>query len=123
MNVTALTVGYGALRIAYAAALLVAPARTAGPWLGEAAGEAGGTVAVRGLGARDLVLATGALASAASGRSARPWLAACAVSDAVDLAATLAADGAGLPSKSKPGTIAAAGSFGALGAALAAKST
>jgi hypothetical protein len=117
----ALTIGYAALRIGYAVALLAAPERTARPWLGGAAGEAGGTIAVRGLGGRDLVLSAGALLAAASGRSARPWLAACAASDAVDLAATLAADGAALPSKSKPGTVLAAGTFGAIGAALAAR--
>jgi hypothetical protein len=121
VNVPLLTVGYASLRIAYAVALLTAPARTARPWLGDAAGEAGGTIAVRGLGVRDLALSAGALVTAASGRSARPWLAACAASDAVDLAATLAADGDGLPSKSKPGTALAAGAFGALGTALAVK--
>jgi hypothetical protein len=112
-------IGYAALRIAYAVALLVAPGRTTRPWLGEVAGEAGTTIAIRGLGVRDLVLSAGALASAASGRSARPWLAACAASDAVDLTATLSADGDQLPSRSKPGTVAAAGAFGAVAAALA----
>jgi hypothetical protein len=65
------------------------------------------------------VISSGALASAASGRSARAWLAACAVSDAVDLLATLVADGERLPAKAKPGTAAAAGVFGAAAAALA----
>src|ERR671911_134746 len=70
---------------------------------------------------RYLVLSAGALAAAASGGSARPWLAACAISDAVDLAATLIADGDQLPPKAKPGTVAAAGVFGAAAAALAAR--
>jgi hypothetical protein len=113
-------IGYAALRIGYAVALLAAPERTARPWLGEVSEEAGATIAVRGLGARDLVLLSGALASAAAGRSARAWLAACAASDAVDLAATLVADGDRLPPKSKPGTVLAAGVFGAAAAALAA---
>ena len=113
-------IGYSGLRIAYAVALLVAPERTARPWLGDVSGEAGTTIAVRGLGVRDLAVSAGALASAASGRSARAWLAACAASDAVDLVATLLADGERLPSKSKPGTVAAAGVFGAAAAALAA---
>ena len=116
-----LVIGYAALRIGYAAALLAVPDRTARPWLGEVAAEPGTTIAVRGLGARDLVLSGGALARAASGRSARGWLAACAVSDAVDLAATLVADGDRLPGKSKPGTVVAAGVFGAAAAALAAR--
>ena len=116
-----LVIGYAALRIGYAVALLVAPARTARPWLGEVAEEPGTTIAARGLGARDLVISSGALASAASGRSARSWLAACAASDAVDLLATLAADGDRLPAKAKPATAAAAGVFGAAAAVLAAR--
>jgi hypothetical protein len=114
-----LVIGYAALRIGYAAALLVAPERTARPWLGKVTEEAGTTIAVRGLGARDLALSAGALASAASGRPARAWLAACAASDAADLLATLVADGDRLPPKAKPGTVAAAGIFGAAAAVLA----
>ena len=114
-----LVIGYAALRIVYAVALLIAPERTARPWLGDVAEEAGTTIAARGLGARDLVISSGVLASAASGRSARAWLAACAASDAVDLLATLVADGDRLPAKAKPGTVAAAGVFGAAAAALA----
>jgi hypothetical protein len=120
MNRRRLVIGYAALRVGYAVALLAAPERTARPWLGEVAKEAGTTIAVRGLGVRELVLSSGALANAASGRPARAWLAACAASDAVDLIATLVADGDRLPAKSKPGTVAAAGVFGAAAAALAA---
>ena len=116
-----LVAGYASLRIAYAVGLLAAPGRVARPWLGESAGRAASSVALRGLGARDLVLSAGALAAAASRGSARPWLAACAVSDAVDLAATLIADPDQLPPNAKPGTVAAAGVFGVAAAALAAR--
>jgi hypothetical protein len=115
-----LVIAYGGLRIAYALALLALPARTARPWLGDAVEEPGATIAIRGLGARDLALAAGGIAAVVSERSSRPWLAACAASDAADLAATLIADGERLPRKSKPGTVLAAGAFGAAGAALAA---
>ena len=121
MSLRSLTIGYAVLRIAYAAALLAAPARTVRPWLGDAAAVPGGAIAVRGLGGRDLALSAGVALAAASGHSARRPLAACAASDAVDLAATLAADGGGLPARSKPGTVIAAGSFGVLAAALAAR--
>jgi hypothetical protein len=114
-----LVIGYAALRIAYSVALLAAPGRVARPWLGDSARQAGGTIAVRGLGVRDIALSAGALTAAASGNSPRPWLAACAVSDAVDLTATLIADGDRLPARAKPGTVAAAGVFGAAAAALA----
>jgi hypothetical protein len=114
-----IVIGYAALRIAYAVGLLAAPGRVARPWLGEAAGQPASAIALRGLGVRDLVLSAGAAAAAASGNSPRAWLAACAISDAVDLTATLTADGDRLPSNAKPGTVAAAGAFGAVAAALA----
>lgn len=119
MSLRSVTIAYAALRIAYAAALLAAPARTVRPWLGDAGATPGGEIAVRGLGGRDLVLSAGVALAAASGQSARLPLAACAASDAVDLGATLAADGDGLPDRSKLGTALAAGAFGLLGAALA----
>jgi hypothetical protein len=122
MSLRQIITGYSALRIAYAVALLVAPGRIARPWLGAAPATPGGEVAVRGLGARDLAISAGALAAAASGGQPRWWLAACAASDGVDVAATLAADGDGLPRRAKPGTAVAAGVFGAIGAALAARS-
>lgn len=114
-----LVIGYSGLRIAYALGLLAAPGRTARPWLGADAGRPGGAIALRGLGARDLALAVGALSAVVSGGSARPWLAACAAGDAVDLTATLVADRESLPRRAKPGTAAAAGGFGLAGAALA----
>ncbi len=119
MSLNRLVTGYSALRIAYAVALLAAPGRTARPWLGAAPATPGGEVAVRGLGARDLAISAGALAAANRGGQTRWWLAACAASDAVDVAATLAADGEGLPPRAKLGTAIAAGVFGAVGATLA----
>ena len=115
-----MAVGFAVLRIGYALGLLAAPDRVARPWVGPAAGSPGGAVALRGLGARDLVLSVGVAACALSGRDARPWLAACAVSDAADLSATLLAPRSEMPDKAKPGAVALAGGFGALGAALAA---
>lgn len=120
MNTTRkVAVGVAALRIVYAVGLLAAPGRTAGAWVGADAESPGGAVALRGLGARDLVLSAGVAGFAWSGRDARPWLAACAASDAADLIATLIAPGAALPNKAKPGAVALAGGFGVLGAVLA----
>jgi hypothetical protein len=120
MNRKHLIAGYAALRIGYAIALIAAPGRTARPWVGPDAERPAATIGMRGLGARDLALAAGALAATLSGSPERPWLAACAASDAVDLAATLVVDGDALPPRAKVGTVAAAGGFGAAGAALAA---
>jgi hypothetical protein len=110
-----LVIGYAALRVAYGAALVVAPGRTARPWVGVAAGQPAAAIALRGLGVRDLALAAGAATSGDPG----PWLAACAAGDAVDLTATLTADGESLPPRAKLGTAIAAGAFGVAGIALA----
>jgi hypothetical protein len=113
-----IVIAYAGLRIAYALGLVGAPGRVAGPWLGADASRPAAEVALRGLGMRDLALATGALVAAASDEPARWWLAACAAGDAADLAATLSADGQRLPRRAKPGTIGAAGGFGVAAAAL-----
>jgi hypothetical protein len=115
-----LVIAYSALRIVYALGLLARPARVARPWLGADAGRPAAEVALRGLGMRDLVLATGALTSAAAGMPSRWWLVACAAGDAADLAATLGADGERLPGRAKAGTLAAAGGFGAMAVVAAA---
>ncbi|MBV8955299.1 MAG: hypothetical protein JO153_10630 [Solirubrobacterales bacterium] len=109
---------YCAARIGYAVGLIVAPTRVARPWLGDMS-RASSQIATRGLGVRELALCVGALAASASEAPARWWLAACAASDSVDLASTLLADDRDLPSHAKVGTVLAAGSFGAVAAALA----
>lgn len=112
-------IGFSALRIAYGAGLLAAPARVARSWIGSDAGSAGGSVAIRGLGGRDLALAAGVAHAAWRGDDARPWLVATVVGDLSDLAGTLLAPKHSLPDKAKPGTVALAGGFGAAAAFLA----
>lgn len=109
---------FGASRIAYAAALLVAPGRAGGPWLGPAAASGGGRVAARALAVRDGALGAGLVMAAASGASIRPWAIACAISDAVDLTATVV-DRESLPRRAAPATVAVAGLASAGGVALA----
>ena len=56
--------GIAAGRLGFGVALLAAPERLTGPWLGRRdARRAGTVVAVRGLGARDLALGAGTLAA------------------------------------------------------------
>ena len=112
--------GFAGLRIVYALGLLAAPGRVAKGWIGDSAEHPGGAVALRGLGARDLVLSVGVAGAAWTGADARPWLVACAASDAADLTSTLIAPKASLPAKAKPGAVAAAGGAGAIAATLAA---
>jgi hypothetical protein len=64
------------------------------------------------------VLAAGVLATAGDGRRQRGWIAACAISDLVDLAATLATPDDALPPNARWGTAAVAGGAALVGALL-----
>jgi hypothetical protein len=116
-----LAVAFAAGRVAYAAALIVAPRRAGGPWLGDALERGGGRVAARALVARDALLALGLADAAVRGNSIRPWAAALVASDLTDIAATLA-DRDELPDQAAVGTVAVAGSAALAGAALLASS-
>jgi hypothetical protein len=112
-----LTIGFAATRIAYAAAVVIAPEKAAGPWLGEAVESGGGRAAVRALVARDALLSAGFGIAAACGEPVRPWLAAVVASDVADIASTLA-DRDHLPEHSAPGTVVLAGAAAVIGIAL-----
>jgi hypothetical protein len=107
------------LRVAYGAALIAAPERLALRWLGPAAGEAPTQVALRGLGAREIVVHGAALAAALRGLPVRPFLAASVAGDVADIVATVAGR-RGLPDGSAPATLAVAGGSALLTAGLAA---
>jgi hypothetical protein len=82
---------YGAGRVALGAALLVAPRALGRVWLGRAAAGPAGSVAMRALGVRDLVLGAIALHTLDHPDVAPRWQRTCAAVDAVDLVATAAA--------------------------------
>jgi hypothetical protein len=85
---TAVAVG----RVALGATALAWPAVPARPWVGAAADDVAAQVFGRALGARDLALGLGALAALqgpAEAGSARAWVAAGALSDALDVVASL----------------------------------
>src|ERR671914_293050 len=91
-------------------------------WIGKQARLPGAEVLARAVGARDLALGLGGLqAVARNDGSARPWLAAAAVCDAVDFGATKAA-GNRIPREASNGVLAIAGVF-ALFSAIAAAGT
>lgn len=109
-----------AFRVAYGAALLIAPGKVAGNrWLGPGARQPAATVALRGLGAREVALHGVALAELARGGPVRPYLAASFIGDLADIAATFSSR-EGLPDGSAPATAAVAGGSAALTAAVAA---
>ncbi len=80
-------------RVALGVTALVWPSVPARPWVGAAADDVAARVFGRALGARDLVLGLGALAAlqgpAAQTGSARAWVAAGALSDALDVVASV----------------------------------
>jgi hypothetical protein len=82
-------------RVGLGVAALVSPSVPARPWVGASADELGAQVFGRALGARDLALGLGALNAAremsSGSRSASAWYAAGALSDALDVAVTVAA--------------------------------
>jgi hypothetical protein len=80
-----------AARVALGVTALAFPSAVARPWLGTARDDLAARVLGRALGARDIALGLGALAALRSGGPARHWLAAGALSDALDIASSLAA--------------------------------
>ena len=89
-------------RVALGVAALARPSVPARPWVGTSADELGARVFGRALGARDIALGLGALAALriapagsagaqAAGAQAGAWVAAGALSDALDVAITAAA--------------------------------
>jgi hypothetical protein len=108
-------------RVAYGLALLVAPGKVAGNrWLGSGARQPAATVALRGLGAREVAVHGIALVELARGGPVRPYLAASIVGDLADITAAFASRD-GLPEGSPTATAAVAGGSAALTAAVAAK--
>lgn len=85
----------GAGRIAVGVALVAVPALATRQWLGETdEDDTGRAIAVRGLGARDIVLGVGTLVALRPGadrREAARWIEAGVVADLADAAATIVA--------------------------------
>jgi hypothetical protein len=107
------------LRIAYGAALIAAPARLTRRWLGPAVDRDPTRVALRGLGAREVLLHAGGLAATLRGGAVRPWLAASVAGDVSDIAAT-AGGRRGLPDGAAPATLAVAGASAVVSVAVGA---
>lgn len=96
-TLTCLAVG----RLAIGAALVAKPHSQVGTgWIGEDAKRPTAAVAFRAVGARDMALALGTLATRRSGGPLKPWLLAATLADATDLVATFAA-GRAVPKSSK----------------------
>jgi hypothetical protein len=113
-----LALSHARSRMALGAALVVAP-RLAGPaWIGADANRPAVKVLARALGVRDLALGLGIAVALDRGAPVRGWLEGAALSDGVDLAATLLA-GDAIPQRSRWSIAAIAGGSLILCAALA----
>jgi len=89
-------------------------------WIGRQARLPGAQVLTRAVGARDLALGLGGLqAVVRNDGSARPWMAAASICDAVDFGATWAA-GRGIPRSARTSVLGIAGVFSVLSAIAAA---
>jgi hypothetical protein len=104
-------------RVALGATALAWPSVPARPWVGAAAADGvAGRVFGRALGARDLALGLGALAAFSRPDGAGSWVAAGALSDALDVAASVSCWGE-LPRVSRWLVVLSAGGAAAAGAA------
>jgi hypothetical protein len=106
-------------RFLFGVAFIAEPNLMERAWIGKQARLPGARVLSRAVGARDLALGLGGLqALTRNDGSARPWLAAAAVCDAVDFGATWTA-GRGIPRQARNGVLAVGGVFSLLSAIAA----
>jgi hypothetical protein len=117
MRIVAALISLG--RSAFGVAFIAEPKLLERAWIGKQARLPGAQLLARAVGARDLVLGLGGLGAVRrNDGSARPWLAAAAVCDAVDFGATWTA-GRGIPRQARSGVLAIAGVFSLLSAIAA----
>src|ERR671914_1949725 len=107
MHILAALISFG--RLLFGVAFITRPELMERAWIGKQARLPGAQLLARAVGARDLVLGLGGLqALPRDDGSARPWLAAAAVCDAVDFGATWTA-GRTIPRQARNGVLAIAG--------------
>jgi hypothetical protein len=120
MRILGALISFG--RFIFGVAFIAKPTLMDRAWIGKQARLPGAQLLARAVGARDLVLGLGGLqAVARDDGSARPWLAAAGICDAVDFGATWAA-GRRIPRQARIGVLAIAG-VSALLSAIAAVAT
>src|SRR5918912_4289189 len=111
-----LAVAISFARVLFGVAFIAKPTLMDRAWIGKQARVPGARVLARAVGARDLALGLGGVqAVAQNDGSARPWLGAAAICDAVDFGATWAA-GRRIPRDARNGVLAIAGVFSLLSA-------
>src|SRR5919108_728555 len=117
MRILAALISIG--RFVFGVAFIAEPTLLDRAWIGKQARLPGAQLLARAVGARDLVLGLGGLqAVRREDGSARSWLAAAGICDAVDFGATLAA-GRTIPRQARSGVLAIASVFSLLSAIAA----
>ena len=112
MRILGLLISLG--RFVFGIAFIAEPKLMERAWIGKQARVPGAQLLARAVGARDLVLGLGGLqALNRDDGSARPWLGAGAICDAVDFGATAAA-GRTIPAQARRGVLAIAAVFSVL---------
>jgi hypothetical protein len=107
MRILAVLISLG--RLVFGVTFIAKPAIMEQAWIGKQARVPGAQLLARAVGARDLVLGLGGLqAVTREDGSARPWMAAAGICDAVDFGATWAA-GQRIPRQARTGVLAIAG--------------
>jgi hypothetical protein len=105
------------LRVAYGAALIAAPAKITRSWLGAGVEGDSTKVALRALGAREVLLHGFGIVAAVRGEPLLPWLVMSMSGDLSDIVATAAAGG-GIPDDAPKKTAFVAGGSAALTAGV-----
>ena len=105
-------------RLAFGAGLLASPERLASGWLGRDAARPPVKIALRAVGARDVAISAGTLATLGDRDALRLWIAGALLSDVGDVAATIATPAETLPRNARWGTIALGGGSALAGLAL-----
>ena len=112
MRILAALISIG--RFVFGVAFIAEPTLMDRAWIGKQARVPGAQLLARAVGARDLVLGLGGLqALTRDDGSARPWLGAGAICDAIDFGATWAA-GRTIPRQARRGVLAIAAVFSLL---------
>ncbi len=113
-----LTAAFAVSRLLFGAGLILVPEQLASRWLGDDSRRAPVKIAIRAVGARDVALSAGILATLREGDALRPWLAGAVVSDLCDVLSTLATPGGALPGNARWGTAVLGGGSALAGTAL-----
>jgi len=116
-----LTAAFALSRLVFGIGLIVAPDKLSARWIGEDGERGPVQVLLRGLGARDVALSAGALASLGDDDQLAVWLAGAIIGDLTDVASIFVPPASQLPDNARLGTVALGGGAAAAGIALLAR--